>query len=590
MHLNELYKRIKKSDIISFDIFDTLLLRPYMNPTDVFEEIEQIYSIPGFAVARKEAEPAAWKDLVNENKDDVSLDEIYSYMPKKFQPMKQKEIEFESSHLYANPDMIDVLNYALSLNKKVIITSDMYLPSDMLRKTLIRELKTDNFKLYVSCEYGKRKYTGNLFKYILQDLNAKPSKILHIGDNENSDFKIPGNMGIKTYLYTPEIKKIIKQKRVCEFLKWHNDLNGRRFIGTLSLMWQIYSYNKDTDYWDKIAFLYGGPLAYNYVKMIAEKSKSEKITDICFVARDGYVLKKIFDVIEPKSKIESYYVYAPRFTNTLAYIDMGNENVSQERKDVLLNFLINQGNAKPGDTIESHIEELQKFADKERKEYEEYIKSLKIGKNVAVVDSISMSYSAQKLIAKNLQECNVTGFYWWTIPANGQSVPNLYQFYNGERMPVFCHLIEFFFAAPEKPIHRVVNKKPVYKENIDKYEQIKIDLYPKLSDIMVGFAEIAKQYELNPGIGGEAMFDWINYFVVFADKNDFKQFKDIKNGVDQLHTKYDPVLPELHGVNKHEKNKFLCKFKHIFYRKTKSDNGIRRIYIFGIRVIKYKKV
>lgn len=36
-------KQIRKHDIISFDIFDTLLLRPFKKPQDLFLYIEQMY-------------------------------------------------------------------------------------------------------------------------------------------------------------------------------------------------------------------------------------------------------------------------------------------------------------------------------------------------------------------------------------------------------------------------------------------------------------------------------------------------------------------------------------------------------------------
>ena len=65
-----------------------------------------------------------------------------------------------------------------------------------------------------------------------------------------------------------------------DFLSKHDDLNSRRFIGTLFLMNEIYSYRKKRDYWDKFAFLYGGPLAYNYVKMIIDRANKEKLSDL----------------------------------------------------------------------------------------------------------------------------------------------------------------------------------------------------------------------------------------------------------------------------------------------------------------------
>lgn len=39
---------ILKYDVISFDIFDTLLLRPFIKPTDLFWYIETKYNIKGF--------------------------------------------------------------------------------------------------------------------------------------------------------------------------------------------------------------------------------------------------------------------------------------------------------------------------------------------------------------------------------------------------------------------------------------------------------------------------------------------------------------------------------------------------------------
>lgn len=46
-------------DIISFDVFDTLLFRPYIKPTDLFFHLENIYKKPGFALARIRAEECA---------------------------------------------------------------------------------------------------------------------------------------------------------------------------------------------------------------------------------------------------------------------------------------------------------------------------------------------------------------------------------------------------------------------------------------------------------------------------------------------------------------------------------------------------
>lgn len=56
MKLHNIYRYVDKVSIVSFDIFDTLLLRPYMKPEDLFLHLEKIYDCPGFSEQRKNAE------------------------------------------------------------------------------------------------------------------------------------------------------------------------------------------------------------------------------------------------------------------------------------------------------------------------------------------------------------------------------------------------------------------------------------------------------------------------------------------------------------------------------------------------------
>ena len=60
-YLDKIKKEIDKHKVISFDIFDTLLLRPYINPTDLFLHLEKLEGIDGFYTARLLAEKQARK-------------------------------------------------------------------------------------------------------------------------------------------------------------------------------------------------------------------------------------------------------------------------------------------------------------------------------------------------------------------------------------------------------------------------------------------------------------------------------------------------------------------------------------------------
>lgn len=63
MGCHSLFEQIKsilsEVDVVSFDIFDTLLLRPYARPTDLFLHLEKLYNKPNFAIARMRAEEYA---------------------------------------------------------------------------------------------------------------------------------------------------------------------------------------------------------------------------------------------------------------------------------------------------------------------------------------------------------------------------------------------------------------------------------------------------------------------------------------------------------------------------------------------------
>ncbi len=46
--IEELKKRIDEVDVVSFDIFDTLIVRLYRKPTDLFAHLEESTGFSGF--------------------------------------------------------------------------------------------------------------------------------------------------------------------------------------------------------------------------------------------------------------------------------------------------------------------------------------------------------------------------------------------------------------------------------------------------------------------------------------------------------------------------------------------------------------
>lgn len=80
VNADKILKKIKNYDIVSFDIFDTLLKRNVKEPTDVFSYMEKKYQIDGFCEKRIEAEKTARK---KKNGLEVTLKDIYTEPKKK---------------------------------------------------------------------------------------------------------------------------------------------------------------------------------------------------------------------------------------------------------------------------------------------------------------------------------------------------------------------------------------------------------------------------------------------------------------------------------------------------------------------------
>ena len=206
--LQKIKRKIQKHKVISFDIFDTLLLRPYIKPTDLFLHMEKAFNKDDFQIERRRAEGKVFND--NKNlREDITFDMIYEEIDNKFKDVKQKEMDWEEMVLRANPELKQVYDYAKKLKKRIVIASDMYMPTDFLAKVLHKNGFDSWEKLYVSGDLGKKKRSGAIYKQMIDELQISPKDILHIGDNPVSDYEVIKKLGGNAILYTNVITQYI---------------------------------------------------------------------------------------------------------------------------------------------------------------------------------------------------------------------------------------------------------------------------------------------------------------------------------------------------------------------------------------------
>lgn len=189
-------------EYISFDIFDTLVKRPFYSPKDIFKLLDEaFYDLTGnnisFSDLRTDAENMARTRYGEKcGFEDITLDEIYDFITEEFgisinvaESMKQLEIENEKKYCVARNAGIELYQLAKHLGKKIILITDMYLD----RRTIESILKscgiTGYERLFISCEERQLKYNGHLFVRALSSLKISSNELLHIGDSWKSDIE-----------------------------------------------------------------------------------------------------------------------------------------------------------------------------------------------------------------------------------------------------------------------------------------------------------------------------------------------------------------------------------------------------------------
>lgn len=401
--------------VISFDIFDTLLYRPFVKPQDVFKYIEVSYNAKGFSRARKNAERRAKHIL----KREVSYDEIYNVLAGKFYDIKDKEQSLERDTLKANKKVFKEYSKLKNKGYRLIATSDMY-----YSKAFLKEVLEDNGyffdEIYVSNEYNRTKSGGGeLYDVVLSDLKKsipalEPGEILHIGDNYYSDYLSAKRKKWNAIHITTAYDDLFRENK---FLKkyykfMHKSLAASMIVGNILK-------NNGLDFLYNLGYNIVSFLSLVYASFILAESRKRKIDELLFVARDGYFIQKVMSVLlDGKNDIKLHYVYAPRKQFFLThYVERkgGFYNLLMPksfRNYVVDYFNIDTNGVKAYKYYKLHKDVVAEKQQEVRDEYnyQGYINGIVAGENVAIIDGASVSLRAQKLISMETNR-NVFGFY-----------------------------------------------------------------------------------------------------------------------------------------------------------------------------------
>lgn len=307
-------KRILEwAELVSFDVFDTLLFRRCSAETvqrgvaaalgkalgqssDAIENVlrarEQAYADAALQNQKSSLDFEAHLDAINL----AWVKRLTPEHPERWEALasiaRNAKIRFERWACYANPVMPSLLQGLRQQGKRLVFVSDMY-----LGEALVSELLADcGLRQYFSAGYVSgdillTKHSGRLFSHVLQTEGVMPENMLHIGDNSHADGWRAVEQGIRAVVVR-ERKRPIKRmlfdhRHALLDPRWHGH-NATWFASVAAHHTtepQIFALGRD---------VLGAPFAA-FIHGLTEYCLQTKPDAVYFLSREGMLLKDLYD-------------------------------------------------------------------------------------------------------------------------------------------------------------------------------------------------------------------------------------------------------------------------------------------------------
>ncbi len=438
----ELKEKIDAADVVSFDLFDTLVVRKTFEYTDVFELVEHElrvrgWVIPGFAKLRLAAEKELSKECAPKleeiynrilielgdeaKRQAVDEDDSGEALPDAW-TLAEIEWEIDNALMTRREGMDEIYNYAIS-RRKTYITTDCYYSREQI-EGLLNCLGINGYEdILVSCEYGVAKNQGLFDK--LKELaggagnGADLPRVLHIGDDEYADIECGERSGGDNFriLSCRELFYLVGGLGIEEKM---DVLADRVKLGLVlaKLFSDPFCFEKNEKrLCANSAFEMGyeliGSIITDFTHWFKCRVNDEGIDEVLFCARDGYLLRKLFCKIDDKTDARYF------LTSRTAAIRAGMETAEDveyvdsmhffgdDRKALQVRFGIDD---EPKDECDRTSMILSNAA-RLRENYGRYIAGIGVrGSNAAIFDFVAKGTT--QLFVQRLLKGKLKGLYF----------------------------------------------------------------------------------------------------------------------------------------------------------------------------------
>ena len=328
---------------VSFDVFDTALVRTFARPTDLFFELGRTLAAQRlttmtperFSHLRVQAEVQARR---NQADAEPRLADIYQVLATQLgwtddrrKSAEQAELALEQQSMTAVPRVQGWIQAARAAGKRIAFVSDMYLPVSVVREMLEKEkMAQPGDPILVSCEQRATKSSGTLFDRLLATLALPAGDVLHVGDHAHSDGTVPRSKGLRT-LGVHETHLNFFEQRFLAYQHDTNHLSGR--LAAASRLARLACVPGSADpALREIGTGLLGPWLACFALWTFERARRAGIKRLYFVSRDGQVMREIALAVQQRwadaAGIECRYLHGSRIAwHHAAMNDLGDHQL-----------------------------------------------------------------------------------------------------------------------------------------------------------------------------------------------------------------------------------------------------------------------
>ncbi|MEP0356634.1 rhamnan synthesis F family protein [Paraglaciecola sp.] len=205
----QLLSEISNFDIVSFDIFDTVLRREFNEPDYAKLKLGKELVSHGyfetpqdFIEQRNEAELVCRK-IVN-FEGDISIYDTYQQIANNkglsatlTKQWAEKEFYYDLAMTLPKDEMVKIVHELDAMGREIWFVTDIYYSKAQITKMLRKIGISIPYKLFVSADIKKRKDAGTMWVHIKKLVDESGQSFIHIGDNVRSDAQICGDFGLQ---------------------------------------------------------------------------------------------------------------------------------------------------------------------------------------------------------------------------------------------------------------------------------------------------------------------------------------------------------------------------------------------------------